>query len=299
MSSTRTMAGWPKLINSYEEIPGLFQNKTIAKELKDVEFPYMIFIPPFRSGFKKYNPMIIYIHNQSLHIIEKDGKKLETYIIPLENINYIETGTILLNSWVKVSGEIEGMAFYKKFEFNSVAAGLFKIIIDTIRNYNFTSKEALDIEAEKDKFNYLSHIIYKFMTYGRQSLLSGSKVIKLAVQPEITVEKAKVFGKSLKKTLSSSHLCVLTDKELIILKDTDHKFSKYGIISTYIPLQKIVSVSLEGDIQYENLVLNLNFSVNDRISLLFSKDMKGEMSMFLDSAMSQQNLYISKETPAC
>jgi hypothetical protein len=78
-------------------------------------------------------------------------------------------------------------------------------------------------------------------------------------------------------------MTILTDRELIVIREeaTRRKEDRYGGIRDYIPLGKIVSLSLmEKD---DNLlVLTIQLPGNSRFELLFQGSARGEVEQLLD-----------------
>ncbi|MCX7709026.1 MAG: hypothetical protein N2484_04185 [Clostridia bacterium] len=285
MSSVKTMASWPKVIKSKEELPQFFTNY-IHEEIMDTpNFPYMVFIPPAGFGLKKYNAMVIYLWEKSLCFVEKIKKQADILVFPFEKINFIEKGTVLLNSWLKIGGIIDDKPVHKKFEFNTVAIEYMNNIVEAIRSSYISSSLTLVEKSEKEKFDYLSKVNYKFMSYGKGSLRPGGKVIQMMVQTEIKEERLRVFGKSLFKTVAPMHLSILTEEEYILLQDTSDGFSRYGIVYTYIPLSRIENTLQEPIPENDTFRLCLDLRNKDQIRLLFQNRFRDEVKTFLDAMM--------------
>ena len=125
----------------------------------------------------------------------------------------------------------------------------------------------------------------KFMNYARRSIVPGEKVLYTILQPEIRARIVRLFGMSLFRTISTSHLVILTDRQLIIIKDENPggwgDDSRYGGIWNYIPLDKIASVSLAekgGNL----LTLSIHLPQDDQIDTLFSVSNEQEVELFLN-----------------
>ena len=73
------------------------------------------------------------------------------------------------------------------------------------------------------------------------------------LQPEICTRALTLLGKTLYGLVSPTHMCILTDRELITVREEERRSSneKYGGIWDYIPLAKIVELTLshrDGDL---------------------------------------------------
>jgi hypothetical protein len=123
------------------------------------------------------------------------------------------------------------------------------------------------------------------MNYARRSIVPGEKVLHTILQPEIRARIVKLFGMSLFRMISTSHLVILTDRQLIIIKDENPggwgDDTRYGGIWNYIPLDKIASVSLAPK-NDSLLALSIHLPQNDHIDSLFSVSNKQELELFLN-----------------
>jgi hypothetical protein len=84
------------------------------------------------------------------------------------------------------------------------------------------------------------------------------------------------------KTASNAHINILTDKELIIIKDAANRFSKYGGISTFIPLEKINDIVFDSEEKGELLYLTVKLKENDCIRLIFEVSNKQNLELLID-----------------
>jgi hypothetical protein len=79
-------------------------------------------------------------------------------------------------------------------------------------------------------------------------------------------------------------LSILTDRELIIIKEDPEKWAgndtRYGGIWTYIPLNKITAVSL-GERDPNTLTLSIHLPQNDEVSSIFALANRSELEQFV------------------
>jgi hypothetical protein len=134
-----------------------------------------------------------------------------------------------------------------------------------------------------DKFNRLYFSNYKFMNYAKRSLLGGEKVIQTILQPEIKTGYFRFFGIPFYRTISPAHLTILTDRELIIIRD-DARWSstaKYGGIWDYIPVTKILSLSQS---ETGDRLVGLTISLQDgaRLDLVFQASAREEIARLFE-----------------
>jgi hypothetical protein len=138
-----------------------------------------------------------------------------------------------------------------------------------------------DLNAERAKLRKITGLSLKLLNFAKNSILPGETVIRALWQPEIQAEGPSLLGRRISRTISAAHLSILTDKELIIVRDNPSKDSKYGATRIYIPLGRITSVSLD---RKKNgwLVASLHFPENDWLDSLYSPSNGTEVERFLE-----------------
>jgi len=215
---------------------------------------------------------------------KKNEGTFETQCYPIDGINYIEVKSILLDSHIKISGVTkQGVSTSTTIKFNSANEYLFTPILQKMRSAISESKSAVQ-SSELDKFDYLLRSNYKFMNYARQSLLAGEKVIQSILQPEIRVPVFKALGRIFSKTISPTHISILTDRELIVIREDEPQnrtVGKYGGLWNYIPLNKIASLTLNGK-DDDLLILSIQLPESIRLEYLFQASAKHELDQLLD-----------------
>jgi len=78
---------------------------------------------------------------------------------------------------------------------------------------------------------------YKFLNFAKRSLLAGDRVIQAILQPEIRTRVMTLLGKTLYGLVSPTHKCILTNRELITVREEDRRTAddRCGGIWDYIP----------------------------------------------------------------
>jgi len=281
----QTKWSWARVVESYDQLPEAFKDffKTLLGDTS--AFPYVVRTPTFEESNRPENEKLIFSLDGKVYVLERTKDKLSLTCYPLEDISTIEVGTILLNSWIKISGVANsGVLTSCTLRFNTVTDYLFAPILGKIRPAPSASRDA-DQSSERAKFDYLMHLNFKFMNYARRSLVPGEKVIYTVLQPEIRAKLLTLFGRSLSRTISTAHLAILTDRELIMIRDEKtgrwSDKTKYGGVWNYIPLDKITSISLTPE-KDDLLVLSIHLPQNDHIDSLFSVSNKQEVEQFLN-----------------
>jgi hypothetical protein len=78
-------------------------------------------------------------------------------------------------------------------------------------------------------------------------------------------------------------MCILTDRELILIREdaVRRKEDKYGGIWDYVPLSKIVSLSMSENAD-NSLVLAVRLPANTGFEFLFQASAKGEIKQLIE-----------------
>lgn len=287
MSSQQTMKAWAQLIKSYDEVPDMFKDSFRTLPISPDEFPYTVLTPSYEGFMRtmRCTPKLVSTIDNKIYVIEKDKKESFSTCYLIENINYVEVGMILLKSWITISGLTETGLTTSTFKFSAVTLHLFMPIIEKIRQATGQSEPRTDLKSELAKFNYLRTLHFKFMNYGRQSIMPGERVICTLLQPEIRTKLFTLFNRAFLRTISASHISILTDRELIIIREDQERWVKdtsYGGIWSYVPLNKVTAIALaEND--DDTLTLSIELPAQDCLHARFSDANRFEVASFLSS----------------
>jgi hypothetical protein len=282
-AARQTMAAWSKLIESREDIPVVFITHFDNTFDGEQRFPLVIWTPALERFPRKTTEKLICDTRDALYIFEKNEDQIDLTCYGYRDLYGSEVGIVLLDSWLTIRGKTSGDdASVSTIEFNTTSTRYFATILDKLRPFPRTM-DKMQIAAEKDKFNALSRTNFKFMNYGRESLVPGETVLQFLLQEEIRQPIFTIFGKTFYKTLSLTHLSIITDKELILIQDTgsgrETRASRYGGIWQYIPLHCIDSVSL-SEVVNERLTLSIRCQPDKMIEKLFDISNLPELQQF-------------------
>jgi hypothetical protein len=208
--------------------------------------------------------------------LEVGRGKVKKLTSPLSEVLYLERGKILLHSWLTVHTLSGAMSV----KFNTTNSDLFEPIIEAIRR-EMGNLRAIDAAPGEDgqefsKFSYLATVNYKFMNFGRQSIRPGDTVVGMACQPERCIQEYALFNKTLFRQYTTGHLTILTEKELILIKEkkrikTD-KETLYGGVFTYIPRHRIQDISFTPNPENTQSTMEITLLDSLRFSSEFSLD---------------------------
>ena len=244
-SREKTRLPWASLIESYTTVPEVYTDFFDPLRTAGRDFPYTVLTPAYENFIYPTTEKLISDLGNEIYVLERSGNTFTSLCYPTQGIIYVERGTMLLDSWLKICG-LTGQDGLKTttLKFNTVTDFLFAPILKCIRFASVSDNDAV-LSSELKKFDHLSHVNYKFMNYAKRSLLGDEKVIQTFLQPEIRKAKLPFLGKSYNRTISPTHITILTDQELIVIREDENwrDQTRYGGIWDFIPLNKIVSLN--------------------------------------------------------
>lgn len=274
-AAEQTRMTWANFIQDYDQIPPAYQKVYSNHFQPGTKFPYTILTPAYVDFLRPTPEKLICCSEQGIIIFEKRSEKIRETPINYSSINYFEVGTVLLHSWLTIFGiDQKGNLAAPSVRYNTVGENLFLPIISRLRaSSGYLAGSQL--EVEKAKFDFLSNINFKFMNYGRRCIRNGDQVVKIIVQPEIRKEILKIFRKSFTKQISPAHILILTDKEIISVREdvSKSKSSSYGGIWNYIPRAALQSTSLSED-ENGRLIFGLEMRPDHKINIIFDASQK-------------------------
>ena len=277
-----TRSSWAKPIKSYTDVPDVYKEFFDSLHIEGQAFPYTVLTPSYEKFIHKTTEKLISDFDHDIFVLEKNGNTFETRCYPIDGISYVEFRTALLASSFMICGMIgQGKHTSSTLKFNSVTDYLFTPILKRVRCIPVEFGN-VNQSAELSKFDRLVDVNFKFMNLAKHSLLEGEKVIQFIIQPEIQESLLTFLGKTYYRTISPTHMCILTDRELIMIREdvVRLKEDRYGGIWIYIPLNKIMylSVSEQAD---ELLVLTVQLPEDIRFELLFQTSAGKELNQLL------------------
>jgi hypothetical protein len=274
-------------VRTCSELPDIYQEYVAAlgAEALGVDAGperYFVLTPTYKGFLYRENEKLVFLAGERLHIVERTRAGLAPLCFPLQTIHYAEAGMILLHSWLTIRGStVDGQLTSSTCKFNAVTARLFTPFLEHIRAVD--TGAAVDLAHERARFDALGKLSYKFMNYGRGSILPGETVVAQVWQPELRTRLATILGRPIYRRQAPAHLAILTDHELIVIRedpdDSDER-GHYGGIWTYVPLSQIVGadVTARGD---QVLVLSVTLPAGDRLEALFAAALRPAVDVLL------------------
>jgi len=275
-------SSWATRIESFEDLPDIYKGFFETFLAAGLDFPYSVLTPSHERFIHRQSEKLISAIGREIHILERSGNTIELQRYPIDRISYIEFRTALLASSFTICGIIgQEVHTSSTLIFNSITDYLFKPFLRKARLGVNDSEPAIK-STEKEKFDHLADVNFKFMNFAKHSLLGGETVLHYILQPEMRESIVMFLKKTYYKTISPTHLTVLTDRELVVIREdaTRRKEDRYGGIWDFLPLNKIVSLSV-SEKAGELLVLTVQLPGYSNFELLYQMSAKEELNQLL------------------
>ncbi|MEN1761944.1 hypothetical protein [Anoxynatronum sibiricum] len=256
MSSLKTMKAWAVKVNSIDEVPEVFRETIINSLEGNTTLPHMVYAPQNSRTGKPSTDTVMAATIDQVIFYTQEGNGIHTLIYDFAELQAIQIGTVLLQSWIRVFGHTASGYHQTTLYYDTVMEELFLPVIENARLKALGLKND-GTEPDAGVLDQLMQESMKFLNYGKQSLLAGQRVRSMVYQP-----RAKGAAASEETHETAPHLTLLTSEELILIQETKKDTSatqKYSGIWTYIPLHQIATTMLEesNDDGWEKLTIQL------------------------------------------
>jgi hypothetical protein len=246
-AAEQTRLSWAKQLETPLDIPPVYAGRVTALADQAGIFPYCVLTPSYAGFLTHGTERLLCCPAGEIHVLEQVNGELSDTIYAQTAIDLMEFGTVLLKGWLKIVGtDSTGRHVVTMLKFNTVTDYLFTPILQQWRRAQGEQGTAV-LAHEQAKFDYLTPDHYKFMSIARRVILPGDRVLAAIMQPELRTPLATLFGHAYTRFHAPACLVILTDRELIIAAEEDRSWwdsgSRYGSISTYIPLRKIADIA--------------------------------------------------------
>lgn len=246
--AAQTMSAWSKVIERREQIPSAYRPLFDQTFDESQPFPRVVLTPALDRSPRRAGEKLVVDAADALHLFERDRSGVRAKCYAYSDVYSLEMGIVLLYSWLTVHGcTRQGEIAASTIELNTTSLPHLRPVLRKLRP-GASNADPAQFAAEKDKFDALANVNFKFMNYGRESLAAGETVLRFVLQPEIRQPLITLFGRTFSRTISPVHLTILSDRELILIRNPesikDTQVDRYGGIWQYIPLSYLESVQL-------------------------------------------------------
>lgn len=267
----------PSVITKVGELPVPLQEPFAGLLKAGASFPDALYIPSSNWGDEISPEKILADFEDHLFIIERDEEGIRQMIFAHKDINYIQNGRILLESWILVSGMVDGERKSHMILYNSVDEKKVLPIINAIRK---RVNQMTDQEFNnREEFMDLYPDNLKFFNYSNRSVIKGEKVLFTLYQDSIKNR----FYRVIDNRIAPSHILILSDKEIIIITETLSKHKEadsYSGVVTYISLHQVKDVLLPERAKNQ-FSLDIIMTGDDRITSVYTDDKEDELRQFV------------------
>jgi hypothetical protein len=282
--AAQTMSAWSRVLHAIDEVPEAFRSFFHTLPETSSGFPYAVFAPSLYLSHHRSQEKIICDSGNTWHVLERSPSQVTVISYPRQDICMVEVGRILLLSWIAIHGLTkDGERASSTIEFNTTSEKYYAHFSRQFRPSQIVGEDAI-LRAEQQKFNDLARESFKFMNYARSSLTGAEKVLQSIWQPEVRERSLPFRFWPFQRTLTTAHLLILTDQEVILLREDERsqlsKGERYGGVSSYIPIPNILSASIakrEDDL----LVLSLRLRHGFQQEMLFASRLQPQLDQFV------------------
>jgi hypothetical protein len=278
-----TKLTWAKRVDSFADVPEAFKSYFEPYRAAGGAFPYTVLTPAYPRFLHRTNETLTCVLEGEVDVLERSGSTFTAQCYPLAGISSVEVRAILLDYSFQITGVTsQGLPACSNLRCNAVTDYLFTPILERIRLTAIGSKEPVQ-RSELEKFEEWVKSSYKFMNYARRSLLGGEKVIHTILQPEFQTSGQSILGKLGYRKVSPALACILTDCELIVIRDFERERSeeRYGGIWDYVRLDKIAAFSVHEEAN-DGLVLSVQLPASAGHEFHFQAAARRELEKLLE-----------------
>lgn len=237
MSRDGSVETWSKLVSDASGLPADIER--MVMEAFEA-FPYCVWTPAAGVGFGRSKPTYLCLGDGKIGIIRAGGRKANSISISLNEIDEVETGTELLQSWVAFHYNGRRNAVY----FNSVGRPLYQCFATeyrAAREKPFVPESEADIERF---FASLRRTDFKYSTYPR-SILETRSPSSSFYHPVRGIARKLFAPRAIRSyyLVSAAGLLYSFSEERIVRSP---RAANYSMVVRYIPVEgRLTLVCLE------------------------------------------------------
>jgi hypothetical protein len=217
-----------------------------------------ILYAPFQGVLKQYNARrhfltfslpwevtpdtILLLTDQRLfvtHLLDLENCEVEA--ICLDDLLYVRSGVVLLLSWMELCWVREGAVCREVIYFNTVSDKIFNAFSAVIRGH-LVGEGALGPGEQEETQALLAGLPYKFMNIiPHRLLLPGEQIRRVLFRPVMF----QMLLARLRRVIAPQMALVLTSHHLLLASENiSGSEGDYGLVSTFLPLQRIRSAEV-------------------------------------------------------
>ena len=259
----------PQVIKNWQDLPAQYKEVFSAQE----NMPYTLYLPGSTSIFFPRKDTLIVLYQNKLVLYEGNGASGTE--IAFDQIQRVDHGKMIFSFWLNIF--CNGQRY--TIPYNASGDRCFAPILPSLRLRSYQEEKhdvTQDDYLERKKLHWLSTMHYKFLYASQKSLLPGQRIVDVLFQPSYTLKKNMSIPFLSNTTIYNPHLCILTEKELILLQERNPTrtatYDQYSVRRIFIPCHKIRNVELREDGNHEMVTLTLSLRDSTSLPLSFTKE---------------------------
>ena len=270
---------WARVIEEVKDIPEYFMKSVQNRIGHQADFPYMVYVPENTWRGRTAPDQLLFIHEEKIYILEATGDEAVILCYPFKDITCMQHGKILLYSWITIEAQTQNIVQSTMIEYNTVVQEYFLHIINTCRQTIIKNDLKKQIKNSGESVYSISELICRWENYISSSILPGQEVDSAIFQPTIY----KKTWLSARQIIVPSHLCILTQEELIIYGEEfeQEDTSRFGGIWMYIPLHKISTIRRIANNTLDQISIAVTLQDAKKIILIYALQKEKEVELFI------------------
>jgi len=292
MASEKKVKFISKIIDSCESVPDCFLDGFKYSCFNCYDFPYTVHVIKSQEKDEEIYAELIVVTADGLYIFQRISSRVTMIQYNYEDLVLIKKRNEDITSIIEIKGMVSGRSFESIIEYDNKDKDIFDFIITSIRMkgkqcFNFiedNEEKYGEDNYELLKLDYFKDSNLKLYNYSVQSLLSGQKIKKIVLQKKLISRKLKLI----KKILTTSHISLLTNEELIIIEEGKSKRkspeANIGGSWCFIPIAQITSMDIKALDNYL-LIFTIKLKGNDSLELVYETSNRAQLEQLVNSAL--------------
>lgn len=292
MASEKNVKFCSRIIDSCEGVPDFFLDGFKYSCLSCYDFPYSVHVIKCQDKDEEMYSQLISVTGEGLYIFQRINSRVTMIQYNYEDLVLIKKKNGVTNSSIEIKGMIRGRLFNNIIEYDNKDKDIFDFIITSIRmkgKMSFDFKEEHEEKYGEDnyellKLGYFKDSNLKLYNYSVESLLSGQKIKKIVLQKKLVMKKLKLI----KQVLTTSHIILLTNEELIIIEEGKAKRNSpeanIGGYWYFIPIAQITSMDIKAMDNYL-LIFTIKLKGNEGIELTYETSNRAQLEQLVKSSL--------------
>lgn len=242
-----TVDTWARHIRNtleFEEIPQDLRAFYIADTGGYTPEIFLVYCPENERLRKTTSEKLLYLYNNALIYVERTKKGIIRIQYNTSDLYVLETGYVLLDSWMIVVGLVDGNISTTTVHFNRVVCAFFDRLVEGMRLMALGRNEK-DNQADNTFALSFRRISYKYMNYIRGTIFASERIVTHIFQPLIRGIRFHIF----RTALTNDHITILTENELIQITEGIGFVDRYGHTYTYFRRNRIKEIVCEDDLR--------------------------------------------------